>query len=221
MEGQPREGHGSHVVRPDPSSLRISDADRHEVAEVLRTAAGEGRIDLEELEERLEAAYGAKTYGELVPLTVDLPTSALIRLSPHEPALPVRTGATPYSWSMSVMSDCTRRGIWQVPERHTAFALMGSITIDLREAELTSSETVIDAYAVMGSIDIVVNPYTRVVVDGVGIMGEMREARSKVPAELTTASRTVRVRGMALMAAVAVKRKEMPGATPSKWFGRS
>jgi hypothetical protein len=41
--------------------LRISDDDRHRVAEVLRTAAGEGRIDLDELDERLEATYAAKT----------------------------------------------------------------------------------------------------------------------------------------------------------------
>ena len=57
----------------DPRDLRISDADRHRVAEVLREAAGEGRLDLDELDERLEATYAAKTYGDLVPITVDLP----------------------------------------------------------------------------------------------------------------------------------------------------
>ena len=44
------------------------------MAEVLRQAAGEGRIDIEELDQRLEATYPAKTYGELVPITADLPT---------------------------------------------------------------------------------------------------------------------------------------------------
>ena len=57
----------------DPSAMRISDADRHRVAEFLREAAGEGRIDLDELDSRLEATYAAKTYGDLVPITVDLP----------------------------------------------------------------------------------------------------------------------------------------------------
>ncbi len=60
----------------DRSRLRISDADRHQVAELLREAAGEGRLDIEELDERLEAAYSAKTYGDLVPLTADLPVNA-------------------------------------------------------------------------------------------------------------------------------------------------
>ena len=53
--------------------LRISDEDRHQVAEILREAAGEGRIDLDELDERLEATYAARTYADLVPITLDLP----------------------------------------------------------------------------------------------------------------------------------------------------
>lgn len=208
MEGQPRDEHVGEVARPDPSRLRVSDEDRHKVAEVLRTAAGEGRIDLEELDERLEAAYAAKTYGDLVPLTIDLPTSGSVPLAPHPTPLPERAGAASYSRSFSIMGDCTRRGVWTVPERHTAFSMMGSITIDLREAVFTSAETVIDAYAIMAGIDIVVNPHTRVIVDGIGIMGEMGEARSTVPAALTAASPVVRVRGMALMAGVTVRRKE-------------
>lgn len=57
---------------PDPSLLRISDHDRQKVADVLRDAAGEGRIDLEELDERLELTWGARTYADLVPITADL-----------------------------------------------------------------------------------------------------------------------------------------------------
>ena len=54
--------------------LRASDADRERVAEVLRDALAEGRLDMGEFEERLDAAYRARTYGELAPLTRDLPT---------------------------------------------------------------------------------------------------------------------------------------------------
>ena len=57
----------------DPARLRISDTERHQVAEILREAAGEGRLDLDELDERLEATYAARTYADLVPLTADLP----------------------------------------------------------------------------------------------------------------------------------------------------
>ena len=45
--------------------LRASDADRERAADVLRDNAGEGRLDADELEQRLEVAYSAKTLGEL------------------------------------------------------------------------------------------------------------------------------------------------------------
>jgi hypothetical protein len=53
--------------------LRASDEDRERVAERLRKAAGEGRLLTEELEERLEAAFSARTYGELDSVLADLP----------------------------------------------------------------------------------------------------------------------------------------------------
>jgi hypothetical protein len=54
-------------------ALRIGDADRERVADRLRQAAGEGRLSPEELEERLGAAFAARTAGELEPLVADLP----------------------------------------------------------------------------------------------------------------------------------------------------
>jgi hypothetical protein len=56
-----------------PASLRASDADRESVAERLRSAAAEGRLLTEELEERLEAAFSARTYGQLDAVLHDLP----------------------------------------------------------------------------------------------------------------------------------------------------
>ena len=55
------------------SELRASDLDRDRVAERLRSAAGEGRLSAEELEERLERAFTARTQAELQPLVADLP----------------------------------------------------------------------------------------------------------------------------------------------------
>lgn len=194
--------------------MRVSDADRHRVAELLREAAGEGRIDLDELDERLEAAYAAKTYGDLVPITSDLPVRQ------GETPLPpvVRRQAPPatvgHQTSLAIMSDCTRRGPWVVPERHTAFALMGGVTLDLREATFTAAETTIIANAVMAGIDIVVDAHTHVVVEGLGVMGEFSQGKDKVPAELTPESPVVRVKGVALMAGVKVVRKGPPGPSP-------
>jgi len=214
MEGRPDD------MRPNTPELRISDHDRHQVAEILRHAAGEGRIDLEELEERLEAAYAAKTYADLVPITADLPVQG-----PGQVGAPVPQGtptspvpAVTYTGSFSVMGDCTRRGVWRVPERHTAVSLMGGVTLDLREAVFGAREVTIDAYAMMAGINVIVNAQTQVIVEGIGIMGDFSQSRDRVPAEITAGSPVVRVRGLALMGGVSVQRKAMPGA--SRWIGR-
>jgi len=56
--------------------LRASDADREAVAKRLHAAGADGRLDPQELEERLERCYAAKTFGELDRLTADLGPSA-------------------------------------------------------------------------------------------------------------------------------------------------
>ena len=73
----------------DPTRLRISDSERHQVAELLREAAGEGRLDLDELDQRLEATYAARTYADLVPITLDLPSH------PHQRPVPARPPTMP------------------------------------------------------------------------------------------------------------------------------
>lgn len=55
--------------------MRISDTEREEVVERLRGALSEGRLELEEFDERVQAAYRAKTYRDLTPLTADLPSA--------------------------------------------------------------------------------------------------------------------------------------------------
>jgi hypothetical protein len=72
----------------DNGSLRASDADREAVAEVLRQAHAEGRLDYEELDERLTQAYAARTLGDLDRLTLDLPRperQAMQRAQPRPP----------------------------------------------------------------------------------------------------------------------------------------
>jgi hypothetical protein len=56
-----------------PNRLRTSDSEREQIAKILRAAMTEGRLTLEEGEERLGAVYAAKFRDELVPLTADLP----------------------------------------------------------------------------------------------------------------------------------------------------
>ena len=71
--------------------LRAGNADREKVVAQLNAAFAEGRLDVAELDERVAAAYAAKTLGELVPLTADLPGGAAARQA-VAPAAPGPTG---------------------------------------------------------------------------------------------------------------------------------
>jgi Domain of unknown function (DUF1707) len=77
-------------------SLRASDSDRDEVVERLRAATAEGRLRVGELEQRLEDAFRARTYGELDALVADLPAPPARAPLParRRPGLPVLAGAT-------------------------------------------------------------------------------------------------------------------------------
>jgi Domain of unknown function (DUF1707) len=69
------------------SALRASDIDREQIAERLHHAMMEGRLLADELEERLGAAFSARTYGELDALVADLPaTPSRHRARPSVPS---------------------------------------------------------------------------------------------------------------------------------------
>lgn len=78
---------------PDQAHLRAGDADRQRVADRLRRAVDEGRLTVFEYDERLAAAYAARTYGELTKVTADLPEDVAPVLSaPEQPEPPARRG---------------------------------------------------------------------------------------------------------------------------------
>ncbi len=187
------------------SRMRISDDDRHRVAELLREAAGDGRLDLTELDDRLGAAYAAKTYGDLVPITADLPAEVE---GPGQGRLAPQGTATTYERSLSIMGGTTRRGVWQIGPTHTAVAVMGGVELDLTEVVFSARETELRVYAVWGGVDIRVAAHTKVIVEGIGIMGGFAQSSDQVDAELDDASPVLRVTGFALMGGVNVQRRE-------------
>jgi Domain of unknown function (DUF1707) len=173
----------SQPADQDPASLRASDRDRESAAEVLREAAGEGRLSMTELDERLDAVYEAKTYAELEPIIRDLPHAAIapdavaVRASPAagtvEPAGTVeRPVAKPASGSaIAVMSGFSRKGAWVVPADFTAVVVMGGGELDLRDAQFSAPVVNIHATAIMGGIAIIVPEDAEVQVTGVGLLG--------------------------------------------------
>ncbi|GFE16689.1 hypothetical protein Sgleb_47360 [Streptomyces glebosus] len=198
----------------DLPELRASDTDRERVAEILRDAVAEGRLAMEEFDERLDAAYKARTYGELEPLTADLPVAGA---APEPLSLRKESGA-PARWSerivsgtdgsavgIGIMGGFQRKGRWTIGRRFTAVGVMGGGEIDLREANFAGPEIVITCWALMGGVHIVVPPGVDVDVRGLGIMGGFDAREDGEPAE-PGAPRVI-VKGLALMGGVAVERK--------------
>lgn len=197
-----------HPGQPRRADLRVSDADRHAVADILREAAGEGRLEIDELEERLEETYKAKTYADLEPITQDLPVAGQAPVSPPSAAVPVVYGEGAASDSASAfLSNVERKGVWVVPQQFSVNAVLGDANIDLREAHYSAREVVINATSVLGSVKVTVPPNVHVIVEGNGVLGDFKEPSEKVPEALTADSPVVRVRGLAVLGDVTVKRR--------------
>ncbi|MEU5487420.1 MULTISPECIES: DUF1707 domain-containing protein [Streptomyces] len=191
--------------------MRASDAERERVAETLREAVAEGRLEMDEFEQRLDATFKARTHGELVPLVRDLPASGgpVAGRKASSANWRARIGGAPTSsGAFAFWGGFSRKGRWTVGPRFTAFAMWGGGEIDLREAHFAERDVVIRCFTIMGGMQVTVPPDLNVQVNGLGIMGGFGE-HSKLDEEPEPAPDAPRVRitGFALMGGVGVERK--------------
>ncbi|MFE2939056.1 DUF1707 domain-containing protein [Streptomyces sp. NPDC059255] len=202
---------------------RASDAEREQVAERLREAMTEGRLTMEEFDERLGVAYKARTHGELVPLVRDLPapgtTTDVARIADGAVARDGDGESAPTAWADRVGREPAtskgafafwggfgRRGTWTVGRKFTAVVFQAGGEIDLREARFEDRDVVIRCYTVMGGVHVTVPPDMDVEVRGFGLMGGFGEAPHDGSA-VSPGSPRVIVTGFALMGGVGVERK--------------
>ncbi|QLL06618.1 DUF1707 SHOCT-like domain-containing protein [Mycobacterium vicinigordonae] len=177
---------------------RAEDTDRIQIAQLLAYAAEQGRLQLNEYEDRLTKAYAATTYQELDELRADLPGTVVSgrRGGNCNPA--------PSTLLLAIMSGFERRGRWNVPKKLTTFTLWGSGVVDLRYADFTSTEVEIHAYSIMSAQTILLPPEVSVEIDGRGIMGNFEQS---VVGEGSPGAPNIRIRGFSLWGGVGIKRK--------------
>jgi hypothetical protein len=159
---------------PQPPQLRASDADREHTADLLRHAAGEGRLDVDELDERLTAAYATRTRADLEKLVVDVVPdgTGLTPIAQPPGRMPVRPDGGKGSRNIiAIMGGADRKGHWRLSDRIGVLALMGGVDLDLNDAELSAKETTMTVWAIMGGGDIRVPDGLNVDVTSVPIMG--------------------------------------------------
>jgi Domain of unknown function (DUF1707) len=145
------------------AGLRASHVDRDRVVEQLRVAAGDGRLTAEELDERLETALTARTYGQLAALTTDLPTVPDSAPGPPEPKDLARIDCRG--------SSMKRDGRWLVPQRMEVRVTGGSVTLDFTEAVILRPSLLIDADVSAGRLTLVTKPGVVVDTDEVAAEG--------------------------------------------------
>jgi uncharacterized protein DUF1707 len=132
--------------------LRASDAERERTADQLRHAAGEGRLTLEELDERLNAAYAARTRGELEQLVGDV---AVPVITTGDSGLTVRRGGDEGTRHLiSIMGGTDRTGWWRVGRRCLSLNIMGGADLDLNDAELAGDDVELTVFSLMGGAEV-------------------------------------------------------------------
>lgn len=140
----------------------MSHEDRDQVAEQLRVAAGDGRLTAEELDERLETALTARTYGELEVLLTDLPASPGTGPAPSPDAKELVRLTVSHG-------TIHRDGRWAVPRRLMVEARHGNVSIDFSDAIITKSALDLEISVGHGNIVLTVPPEVVVDVDSVAI----------------------------------------------------
>ncbi len=163
---------GREVAR---NELRASHDDRDRVVELLRVSAGDGRLTAEELDERLELAMTARTYGELAKLVADLPADGSVASAPAPRAPQAKE---------VVRIDCgsghaQKEGHWVVPQRIEARVRSGHLKLDFSQAVITQPSLQLDADVRSGHIVLITKP--GIVVDTDDVVVRSGHVRVRAP----------------------------------------
>ncbi len=146
------------------SELRASHDDRDRVVEVLRVSAGDGRLTAEELDQRLELALNARTYGELAELISDLPESGSVASAPATVLKPKEVARI----------DCTSGHVrrvdrWVVPQRMEVKVTSGHVMLDFTQAIITQPSLQLNVEVRSGHVVLRTKPGIVVDADDVAI----------------------------------------------------
>ncbi len=197
---------------PTEPALRASDADRAATVKQLRSARREGRLTEAEQDERIELAQSALTKPELTILTADLVPVQDAHHADDELVPVNRPGnvvATVYSSNQvsSIMSTKERRGVWSVPGALSVTAVMGTVKLDMRQANFETAEVVITLSLIMGDLQLQL-PAGVDVIDETSMI--MAETNMKKMAPAQPGFPRIILRGHQFMAGVNIKSSTEP-----------
>jgi DUF1707 SHOCT-like domain/Cell wall-active antibiotics response LiaF, C-terminal len=178
-------------------AIRASDAERDATVIRLREAMTEGRLTLDDFSQRTDTALTALTREQLAEVVADLPAHGAIGYVAGPPAV----DAAP--WVVGIMGSSARTGRWRVGHELHAVSVMGECKIDLRQAVIDAPLIIVDALAIMGTVEVIVPEGVQVDLQGIAIMGSKTLRMSDAP--ILEGAPVVRITGLALMGEIKVR----------------
>ena len=171
------------------------------------------RLDMQELETRLDRAQRAATLAELEGLVSDLHPGPAAGPPPPAAAARPRTGARVRDAIAdsrtygAFMSGVEKRGAWTPARRNVVIAVMGGVELDFRDVDLPPGETEVYLFCMMGGANIIVPPDVAVDTSGaIAIMGGIEHgASSRRP---HPAAPVLRITGLCIMGGAEISVRE-------------
>lgn len=216
-----------------PRERSVSTLQRQKVIDALCEHYAEDRLDVAELERRLDRAHRAAGSAELRELLSDLPAlsdSAAVTRAGSAPQKRGDPSATPGSdvdrpqdarapasqqresqFEFAMWAGRERSGQWVPARTIRVAAIMGGVELDFREARFGPHEVRVHVGAVMGGVELIVPPGVNVVTDGFALLGAFEEKLSGA-GPVPEGAPTIRITGFAFLGAVEVHAR-LPGET--------
>ena len=180
--------------------MRASDADRGRTVELLAQAYADGRLTLTEHSDRIDAAWAAKTVGDLAPLTADLGPAPVAVPGVPAPAV-VASPGDPLR-VVQVFSSGVQHGDWLVPAQINAFVLFGSSRLDMRAAAFASLAVDVQVNVMFGGAELYVPAGVTVIDETLKLFGgvQMKGMGTAAPG-----APVIRLKGFVLFGGVEVR----------------
>lgn len=178
---------------PSEDAVRTSDADRDAVVARLQDAVADGRLDFEEFDKRMSAVTETRTFGELAPLTADLPD---VRPQPRE-SLTLRSQG----------STLVREGRWKPSREMVVDASLCKVRLDLTAADWPGPEIAISASLAHCTLILTVPDDTDVDTSEVEFVFSSSKGRLDA---VTQPRRSLRIRGKVRHGKIQVRRPSDP-----------
>ncbi len=192
--------------------------------DALSTHFANDALDMDEFEQRVDLAHRATSIAELDVLLADLkpttdeqPSASLV---PRTEAPQVHTAVRDLSiashgWRAkrvrSILSDIQRKGTWPVPKKLRVTAVMGTVGLDFREAQMGPGVTKVKVKSIGGEIKIIVPPHLQVECEGRAILGAFDEMYQNT-GEPDPDAPLLRITGVAILGTVEISTR-LPGET--------